>query len=393
MFNPDSSVESTRRRRLTGFAGSLVVLGASVALAFAQRAPAAETAVFAMGDDGYHTYRIPAIVRAANGDLLAFAEGRKNGDGDAGDIDLVLKRSTDGGATWGPMSVIQDEWDDPTGDVAYGNPTPVVDNLDPNRPGRIWLLLTRNNRRVFATCSDDHGAHWSPRRDVTATAKNNAWGWIATGPGHALQLTHGDRAGRLLVAADHRAKDRPAWGAHVIYSDDHGKNWRLGAVDTRDADEPIHPNENLAVQLADGRVYFNARDQHGSNPATRAVAYSSDGGQSYDAPFAPAPQFVTPVVQNSVLTAPTRLDESKQEVILWCGPSDPRRRQDLALMVSTDGAQTWRRTVVVQKGPAAYSDLAPMDDRRIGILYEAGPRDDSKILFQALGFSEVVGDE
>ena len=65
--------------------------------------------VFKAGQDGYHTYRIPVIVRAKNGDLLAFAEGRKNGRDDHGDIDIVLKRSSDSGQTWGPLQLVQDE--------------------------------------------------------------------------------------------------------------------------------------------------------------------------------------------------------------------------------------------------------------------------------------------
>src|SRR5882672_10992580 len=65
--------------------------------------------VYVSGQDGYHTYRIPAVIHAKNGDLLAFAEGRKNGGGDAGDIDLLVKRSTDGGRTWGAQQLI---WDD-----------------------------------------------------------------------------------------------------------------------------------------------------------------------------------------------------------------------------------------------------------------------------------------
>jgi hypothetical protein len=64
---------------------------------------AAAVPVFTSGADGYKGYRIPSVIRAANGDLLAFAEARKNGLGDAGDIDLVLKRSTDGGLSWSPV--------------------------------------------------------------------------------------------------------------------------------------------------------------------------------------------------------------------------------------------------------------------------------------------------
>src|SRR5437763_5845091 len=88
--------------------------------------------VFEAGKDGYHTYRLPDAIVSLKGTLLAFCEGRKAGRGDAGDIDLVLKRSFDGGRTWRATQLV---WDD--GENACGNPCPVVDRST----GTIWLLL------------------------------------------------------------------------------------------------------------------------------------------------------------------------------------------------------------------------------------------------------------
>src|SRR5437016_2492805 len=91
--------------------------------------------VFISGKDGYHTYRIPAVIVTPRGTVLAFCEGRKNGRGDSGDIDLMLKRSFDGGTTWKENQVVADEGTD-----TVGNPCPVIDRST----GTIWLLLTRN---------------------------------------------------------------------------------------------------------------------------------------------------------------------------------------------------------------------------------------------------------
>src|SRR2546422_322266 len=91
--------------------------------------------LFVSGTDGYKSYRIPAIITTTKGALLAFCEGRKNGAGDAGDIDLLLKRSTDGRRTWSAQQVI---WNDSTN--TCGNPCPVVDETT----GDIWLLMTHN---------------------------------------------------------------------------------------------------------------------------------------------------------------------------------------------------------------------------------------------------------
>src|SRR4051794_21318995 len=144
--------------------------------------------VFKSGQGGYHTYRIPVIVRAKNGDLLSMAEGRKNSAADHGDIDIVLKRSTDDGKTWGPLQLVQDEEIDPKAKVWIGNPTPVVDQTDPKHPGRIWLAFTRSNAKMFVTSSDDNGKTWSKRRDISEETVKPEWDWCAAGPVHAIQL-------------------------------------------------------------------------------------------------------------------------------------------------------------------------------------------------------------
>jgi sialidase-1 len=360
----------------------------AIVLASAWIVPAAaepvKTAVFKAGDDGYHTYRIPAIVRAANGDLLAFAEGRMNGPGDHGDIDIVLKRSRDSGRTWGAMTLVQDEWEEPTAEVWIGNPTPVVDHMDPEHPGRIWLAFTRSNAAMFVTYSDDHGETWAKRHDVSKDALDPDWGWCAAGPVHAIQLERGKHKGRLVMPCDHQQKDSGTWGSHLMLSDDHGKTWRLGAVDTRPVGNPIHPNECVAVELVDGRVYVNARDQHGSNPATRAVAYSNNGGVTLDAPFAPEPNITTPVVQNSAIRFAAKDQGDKRNVLVYSCPGDAKQRRDLTLLVSYDEGATWPIKKVIHKGPAAYSDLVKLDDERVGVLYEAGEKLYGEIVFESV---------
>src|SRR3954453_23620783 len=98
-------------------------------------AEAGQVDVFVAGRDGYHPFRIPSLLATPRGTLLAFCEGRKDGRGDAGNIDVVMRRSRDGGATWEPLRVIADGGPD-----TLGNPCPVVDRSD----GTLWMLLTRN---------------------------------------------------------------------------------------------------------------------------------------------------------------------------------------------------------------------------------------------------------
>jgi sialidase-1 len=346
--------------------------------------------VFKSGQDGYHTYRIPAIVRANNGDLLAFAEGRKKSAADHGDIDIVLKRSSDGGETWGPLELVQDETSDPKAKVWIGNPTPVVDQTDQKHPGRIWLVFTRSNAKMFVTSSDDNGKNWSQRREITPAAGKPEWDWYAAGPVHGIQLQRGPHAGRLVIPCDHQIKTSGSWGSHLVSSDDHGTTWQLGAVDTHAADDPLHPNECVAVVLTDGRLYVNARDQNGSDPATRTIAFSSDGGETFDAPFAPERNITSPVVQNSLIRLAAIDHGDSRNILVYCGPGHPTERRDLTMLLSFDEGKSWERKTVIHSGPAAYSDLVKLDGHQFGVIYEGGHRLYDEILFAKVGLKDVA---
>ena len=183
--------------------------------------------------DGYHTYRIPAVISAKNGDLRAFCEGRKNSTRDTGDIDLLLKSSMDGRRTWGPQQLV---WDDASN--ACGNPCPVLDEST----GTLLLLLTHNigtnhqreisNRtsegtRIFwITHSTSHGAKWRQPTDISSAAKARSWTWYATGPGLGIRIQFGPHAGRLVILCDHGDTDASGenyvGGSHTLYPDDHG---------------------------------------------------------------------------------------------------------------------------------------------------------------------------
>jgi sialidase-1 len=367
----------------------VTMFGALAAKSTLLGAEISKVIVFKARQDGYHTYRIPVIVRTKNGDLLAFAEGRKNSAADHGDIDIVLKRSRDEGKTWGPLQLVQDEDADPTAKVWIGNPTPVVDLADPKHPGRIWLAFTRSNAKMFVTSSDDDGKTWSRRRDITAGTAKLEWDWCAAGPVHAIQLERGPHAGRLIIPCDHQIKSTKSWGSHLVYSDDHGSTWKLGAVDTRSADDPLHPNECVTVELADGRVYVNAREHNGSDPATRTIAYSSDGGETFDAPFTAERNITSPVVQNSLVRLTSAEAGGRRNVLVYCGPGHPTERRDLTILASFDEGETWARKTVVHTGPAAYSDLVKLDDEHVGVLFEAGRRLYDEILFARVGLNDL----
>src|SRR5579884_1765630 len=228
--------------------------------------------VFVSGRDGYHSFRIPALLLIRHGTLLAFCEGRKGSSSDAGNIDVLLKRSFDGGKTWGKTQIV---WDD--GPNTCGNPCPVLDA----RTGIVWLLLTHNlgndtedrivggtskgTRTVWVTKSHDDGATWDKPIEITSQVKRANWTWYATGPGIGIQL----KSGRLVVPCDNCVAGSKIQQAHVILSDDGGRSWHLGGV--------VGPqcNEAQVVELSDGRLMLNIRSYRGHH--CRLIAFSKDG--------------------------------------------------------------------------------------------------------------------
>lgn len=370
---------------LVGGASVLVVGGRPGTTYAAADREIEQVTVYERGGDGYHTFRTPGVVQATDGTLLAFAGAHVNDPGDWGHVEMVLKRSSDGGRTWGPLQVVAA---DPPNKVA--NHVPVVDRLT----GRIHLYVIRTAGHVVGddiihgrvssedaprphvTYSDDHGATWSEWREITADVKLPGMRHFVGGPGHGIQLTRGRHAGRLLLPGNHTVlppdgDKPPVVGAHLIYSDDGGETWQVGAIDRHD-DGMVHPNETTLVELSDGTVYVNTRDQRGSTPGHRAATTSGDGGTSFDAPFRIVPDLETPIVHGSLFELTRRTDP--YERILFSAPGHPTSREQLTVWSSLDGAHSWRRSLLLYDGPSGYSDLVEVADGMLGVIYENGPR-------------------
>ncbi|MBN2476432.1 MAG: exo-alpha-sialidase [Pirellulales bacterium] len=351
-----------------------VALGA--AMVFARVCPAddvvQQVSVFVSGTEGYHTYRIPGIVVTNDGTLLAFCEGRKTGGGDHGDLDLMLRRSTDGGETWQPMQLVYEEGG--AEKITIGNPCPVVDR----DTGTVWLPFCRNNDRVFITRSTDDGQTWQKPVEITGSVKRPEWGWYATGPGHGIQL----RTGRLVVPCD--CGDGKGWGdwdkkgrSLVFYSDDHGKTWQRGDITA------VGMNECEVVELADETLLLSMRNYFGKNQ--RAFARSTDGGLSWSKPKHHE-QVYCPTCQSSI----QRYSLKPKNVLLYSGPGGPGRN-NMTVRASYDEGETWPVSKVIYSGSAAYSDLVVLPDRSIGCLYE---RDGyGKITFARFSLEWLSGDE
>lgn len=325
-------------------------------------APPVKTAIYVSGTEGYHTFRIPALIVTKKGTLLAFCEGRKNGTSDTGDIDLILKRSFDNGKTWQPIQMV---WDD--GLNTCGNPCPVIER----ETGTIWLLLTNNlgtdieakivdgtsqgTRTVWVCKSTDDGATWSKPVEITKDVKAKEWTWYATGPGVGIQL----KSGRLVIPCDHKVAGTKARQSHVIYSDDRGATWKLGGG--------VGPNCNecQAVERTDGSLLLNMRSYQANN--RRLIATSTDSGLTWSKPTEDA-ALIEPVCQASLIRHPDIKGR-----LLFSNPAGTKREK-LTIRLSDDDGKSWLVAKELHPGPAAYSCLAVLPDGTIACLYECGEK-------------------
>lgn len=340
---------------------------AASAMASAQPGTKTFNYVFKDGEDGYTCFRIPAIVTTTKGAVLAFAEGRKNNCGDAGDIDLVVKRSMDGGKTWGTLEVV---WNDSTN--TCGNPAPVVDATT----GAVVLLSTWNfgtdkeklikdrtgkdTRRVFVLVSMDDGRSWSAPREITGEVKPGDWTWYATGPGRGLQVGKGRHRGRLVIPCNHEEGETRESRSHVIYSDDHGNSWKLGGS-AQDS-----TNEATVAELSDGHLMLNMRNTGHSR--YRQIAISKDGGRKWS-PRSPDTALTEPVCEGNLIRYAF---PGKRECLAFSNPASRTARIGMTVRISYDDGRTWPYKKLLYEGPSAYSCLTVLPDGNLACLYEAG---------------------
>ena len=348
--------------------------------------------VFTGGQEGHATYRIPAILHLPNGDLLAFAEGRVKGSDDFGDINLVMKRSSDRGQSWSSLQTLVDY-----NSLQAGNPAPLVDLLDPAHPQGVVFLFynTGNNheyevrqnqgiREVWVIKSYDLGQTWTVPENITGQVHRpnhpsanpsytfpEDWRHYANTPGHALQFQEGKYKGRLYVAANHSTGNPQErfreYRAHGFYTDDHGKSYQLSESLTFPGS-----NEATAAPLSQDRLLMSVRNQEGT-VRQRILAYSSDGGATWEEEYFEA-QLPDPVCQGSLLAIGS---EQGKTILAHANAADPKDRNHLTVKLSWDEGRTWPTSIPIEATTtskksswASYSDLVQLNSKTLGILYE-----------------------
>jgi sialidase-1 len=372
---------------------SLLLLSSLASIAAAAEPFMEKLDLFTAGQGGYKLYHIPGVVVTANGTVLAWCEARKNG-ADWDDIRILLRRSTDDGRTWSqPQSIAEvagPKSKNPfalklknvnPSSVTYNNPVLIAD-----RDGTLHMLFCLEYMRCFYQKSADDGQLWTKPVEITQIfeAFRSAYDWkvLATGPNHSIQL----RSGRLVV---------PVWlstgtggNAHrpsvtaTIFSDDGGNSWRAGEIAVPCTEEWINPNETVAVELIDGRVMLNVRNE--SKTHRRLVTTSPNGATAWSMPrFDEA--LLEPICMAGIARYSTA-DRGGRNRILFSNPDNlaradgkeeagkSRDRKNVSVKLSSDEGQTWAVSKTVESTWSAYSDLAVTKSGAILCFYGRGEK-------------------
>lgn len=327
------------------------------------------------GEGGWLRYRIPSLTQAPNGDLLAIYDGRPTMADLPSNITLLMRRSSDGGRTWGAQTIIRQE----AAPNGFGDPSVLVDRVT----GKVFVFYAASINAGFASSgtgsdpadpnvlhadysvSSDNGTTWTHHRITSALkAGKTNWGGMFAASGEGIQLRHGEHAGRLIQQYTVRIGS----GNYAVsaYSDDHGATWKTSA--------PVGPgaDENKTVELSHGDVLLNSRAA-----PYRRVATSTDGGATYSS-FVQDTELPDPANNGSIIRAYPEASASdpKSKILLFSNSANSNVRRNLTVRMSCDDGQTWPVSKVVQSGASAYSTLTALrgsDGKlggRYGLLYE-----------------------
>lgn len=304
--------------------------------------------------DAIACFRIPAIVTAPNGDLIAAIDERVPSCGDlkwSKDINIIIRRSSNKGKTWSEIETVVDF---PFGKSA-SDPSMIVDEVT----GEIFLFYNymdldteKDIYYLHVVKSSDNGKSWSAPEDITSQIAKPEWHkdfkFITSGRG--IQT----RSGKLLHCMVNLNS-----GMHLFGSDDHGKTWFF--VDT-----PISPaDESKVVELADGSWMINAR---ANKKGMRYVHTSTDEGKTWITK--PEPNLIDPGCNGSIIRYTSIEDGFKKNRLLFSNAKMKKGRTNMTVRVSYDEGKTWTEGKTIYKGGAAYSSLTVLKNGDIGLFFE-----------------------
>jgi sialidase-1 len=299
-------------------------------------------------------YRIPAIVTAPNGDVIVAIDERVPSCGDlkwSGDINIVIRRSSDNGKTW---SAIEKIVDFPLGKSA-SDPSMIVDAMT----GEIFLFYNfmdldkeKDIYYLHVVKSSDNGLTWSKPEDITPQIAKPEWHkdfkFITSGRG--IQT----KSGKLLHCMVNLNS-----GLHVFGSNDHGKTWFV-------IDVAINPgDESKIVELVDGTWMINSRV---NGAGIRYIHTSTDEGLTWETK--PDSSLIDPGCNASIIRYTSVDDGYEKNRLLFSNAKMVKGRENMTVRVSYDEGLTWSEGKTVYPGGSAYSSLTVLKNGDIGLFFE-----------------------
>ena len=330
--------------------------------------------LYEMYEDGSKFYRIPALVKANDGALVAIADKRGDALGDLPNIiTIVSKRSTDGGKTWSDMSIVAQG--DTVAKCGYGDAVVIADEVKGNLVAvfsgnnGLWQSNEASLSRTYTSISTDNGKSWNPVVDITDQVYGGVYGTgtrygLFTGSGSGIQLKQGAHAGRLMLVV--AARNDASWGGTMsnfaIYSDDGGQTWQA----SKNA-ACTNGDEAKVVELPNGHILMSIRNRAKQH---RLFSLSTDGGETWSEPK------VNTTLQDPACNGDIIAYQHKgKNYLLHSLPASPTTRENVTVYVSSDNGETWQPKRRIFNGYSAYSSLQVLDDGTIGIIVEEGKWD------------------
>ena len=327
----------------------------------------ARTTLLRPGDYNSSNYRIPAIITAKDGSIVAFTDKRKYNNTDLPeDIDIICNRSTDGGRTWSePITIAQG-----TGRFQGYGDAALVHSKDENGllavfvGGQgLWTSTPNVPQNSYMVRSNDNGQTWTEPevithfiygKDCTDPIRKN---WYASffGSGNGLLTS----TGRIMfVAAIRESGNNNTLYNYVVYSDDNGETWNVSGRAS------IGGDEAKVTELADGRILMSIR--HGGN---RWYNISSDGGLTWQYNPSTWYDIAAPACNGDLIRYTSVNNGDDKNRLLHSVPTGTDRK-NVTVFVSYDEGQTWPTSRCIVPYSSAYSSLCILPDNTIGIYVE-----------------------
>ena len=342
------------------------------------------TVLHARNQFGVGYFRIPGLVTTNAGSLIAAFDLRYGGSAPdlPADIDIGIRRSTDGGITWSPVQVIMDYDKNVSGSLGNGvsDPCLLVDKVT----GRIWCagLWSKGNRgwngsgpgltpdetgQFVINYSDDDGLTWTAPISITSQIKDPAWRLYFQGPGRGICT----RDGTLIFPSQYRdASGVPR--SNFIFSKDRGVTWQNAPAAIPSGNPQT--NEAQLVELEDGNLLISMKNFDSSKRRLWNIYSWNHDTQTIDQGSWGTPWFSQndPTVEGSVLRYRSVLDGNPYSALLFANPDSSSVREKMSIRVSLDEGLTWPYKRLIDSRPAAYSCMTVLPDGDIGLFYETG---------------------